>query len=553
MAGHRQRHLNSRGMRRHHIAQFLLTGKSVSEAEADRVRMKSFFSFGFLIVALSAMQCAVAGQMLDYIRNYDLNDYAFGVSFSSSQNPYVGGENNVFAYPYLTSFRDAAFTDDWLVLREGDIGVRWVSKTGLQLGLVGRLQTLGFGNSEAPVLRGVASPKWTIELAPTIGWRAWPVHIDFKAYTEVMGRHDGWASQLSFSLPYENSRGYIVPSVRLIRQSEDYTNYYYGVAPSEERPARPAYQPGEAMNTAINVRFGYELSEKWLLSGHVGIEYLDSEISNSPIVDEESIWSASLGLAYNSDIFQPRDSGGQRWEQPPFEIKIAAFNDSIDTKIVHDTADGVEGSEIDLEDLLGMPDEETVMQLDAIFRVGQYHRLEFGYFELSRNGLATLEEPINIGDVEFPAGTEVRSGFDTKITRLSYAYTLMKDEQKELGVMAGVHYSRFKTEISATETDQRVSSNAVAPLPVIGVHGLLALGQKFSLGAKIQLFRLRFDRYKGSLNYLTLDLQRPIGDTFSLGVSYTYYTVNLDSSDDDLRGSLKVTHQGPALFINAAF
>ena len=499
------------------------------------------------------MQCAVAGQMLDYVRNYDLNNYAFGVSFSSSQNPYVGAENSLFAYPYLTSFRAAEFTDDWLVLSEGDVGFRWVNQTGWQLGLVGRLQTLGFGNSEAPELRGVAAPKWTIELAPTIGWRAWPVHINFKAYTEVMGRHDGWSSQLSFSLPYENTRGYIVPSVRLIRQSEDYVNYYYGVSASEERPARPAYQPGEAVNTAINVRFGYALSEKWLLSGHAGIEYLDSQITNSPIVEEESIWSASLGLAYNSDIFQPRDSGGERWQQPPFEIKISVFNDSIDSKMVHDTADGVEGSEIDLEDIFGMPDEETVTQLDAIFRVGQYHRLEFGYFELSRNGLATLEEPIDIGDEEFPAGTEVSSKFQTRITRLAYAYTLMKDSQKELGVMAGVHYSRFETEVSATQTNQRVSSNAVAPLPVIGVHGLLALGQEFSLGAKIQLFRLQFDRYKGSLNYLTLDLQRPIGNTFSLGVSYTYYSVNLDSSDDDIRGSLKVVHQGPALFINAAF
>ena len=220
---------------------------------------------------------------------------------------------------------------------------------------------------------------------------------------------------------------------------------------------------------------------------------------------------------------------------------------------MHATVDGIEGSEIDLEDLLGMPDEETITQLDAIFRVGQYHRLELGYFELSRNGLATLEEPIEIGDVEFPAGTEVSSSFQTRITRLGYAYTLMKDSQKELGVMAGVHYSSFKTEISATETNQRVSSNAVAPLPVIGVHGLLALGQKFSLGAKVQLFRLHLDRYKGSLNYLTLDLQRPFGDTFSLGVSYTHYTVKLDSSDDDLRGSIEVVHRGPALFINAAF
>ena len=66
---------------------------------------------------LLASGSANAGPLLDYIRNYDLNDYALGVSLSVSQHPYAGASNSTIAYPYLTSFTHSAFTDDWLLIR----------------------------------------------------------------------------------------------------------------------------------------------------------------------------------------------------------------------------------------------------------------------------------------------------------------------------------------------------------------------------------------------------------------------------------------------------
>ncbi len=99
---------------------------------------------GCLIVT----ECAAAGSLLDYLRDYDLNDYAIGVAVTGEQNPYSGSKNGAYAYPYLTSFRDSAFTDDWFLIREGDLGVRWLSKSGWELGAVGRIQTLGLGNTK---------------------------------------------------------------------------------------------------------------------------------------------------------------------------------------------------------------------------------------------------------------------------------------------------------------------------------------------------------------------------------------------------------------------
>jgi hypothetical protein len=130
---------------------------------------------------------------------------------------------------------------------------------------------------------------------------------------------------------------------------------------------------------------------------------------------------------------------------------------------------------------------------------------------------------------------------------------LINDAQKEIGIMGGLHFSKFTGEISATATGQNENTNATTPLPVIGLHGSVALGEKASLGARLQFFRMDYDRYEGSLNFARLDWQRRFGDTFTVGLAYNYYGLNLDSQDSDVKGSLEVRHHGPELFISAGF
>jgi hypothetical protein len=360
-------------------------------------------------------------------------------------------------------------------------------------------------------------------------------------------------SQLAFSLPRERGRSFIVPSVELIHQDSDYADYYFGVSASEAQPNRPQYTAGSALNAAAKIRWGYEITEQWLLSGSLGYEYIDSEIRNSPIVDKDYLWSGRIGIAYNSDIFMLRESrrGGSR--QARGELRVAAFYDSIDTKIVSEGDQAFPGSEVDLEETLGLSDEETIVQVDAIFRFGNFHRIEIGYFDIGRAGIATLQEPLMVGDELFVAGTTVESTTKTKILRFSYAYSLINDVQKELGFMAGVHYSSLSTEIFAPDTGQRETSDATVPLPVIGAHGSVAIGRQASLSVQLQFFRMDFDRYEGLMNFASLELERRLGRNVSFGVGYNYIAMNLDSRDEDHVGVVQVRHHGPVLFGRVSF
>ena len=521
---------------RAHMSQRLRTG--------TRCRLAFALAGVFLLP-----QSATAGKILDYIRDYDLNDYALGVAVITKQNPYIGAKNSTTAYPFLTSFNDSTLTDDWLVIRAGDFGVRWVTDNEWELGVVARIQTLGLGNSDADELIGISDKKWTVEMGPMVGWRGWPVQINLSIYSEVTDRHDGITSNLVFSVPFKLPRGYVVPTFELEYRDSDYLNYYFGVTDDEALPGRPAYTPDDEISPAIRLRFGYELSPKWLLSGAFGVEYLGSEVSDSPIVERDHVWSARIGLAYNANVFQPSSRTYPGEDEARFELRIGAFYDFVNSKVVRDTEDGVPGSEVDIEEFLGATDEEFVFQLDARYRFGHYHSLEAGYFELGREGSVVLEEDFEFGDEVFPAGAEIDNKFEASVFYVSYVYSMMKDAQKELGFMAGLHSVEFDTVISDNSTGQIQRSSVGSPLPVIGLLGSVALGKKAKLAARLQLFRMDFDRYEGSMTYFTLDFQQQFSKHFSAGVGYNFYRMNISSNESDVSGYLKLLHQGPVAFM----
>ena len=519
-------------------------------AHAERLRSVSLL---VTVVVFLAPAAASAGSMLDYLRNYDLNNYALGVHVSVAQSPYTNAKNSVIVYPYLTSFQHPSLTDDWLLLSDGDLGIRSVRESGWVFGAVGRIQTLGLGSERPDELIGLNEKQWTVELAPLVGYRGWPIHVTAKAYKEISGRHGGWIGELRFELPFEKSWGYIVPALNLSRLDDTYSNHYFQVTPQESLPNRPVYVPGAATNLAAQLTWGYQISEKWLLSGKVSYEKLDSVISDSPIVDKDSLWSAGIGLAYNANVFRSREFGEDTYRMPRFEFRAGVFQDNINTKIVLDAPDGSPGEEVDLEDVLGAEETKSVLQLDAIVRLNSFHRLEFGYFDFSRESALTLLNDIEFGDELFPSGTGVELKSSLRVARVSYAFSLMHDAQKELGVMAGVHMSRLETEVFAPDTNQQEKSTFSTPLPVIGVHGSVALGSKTFLGARVQIFRMHFDHYEGSMNYVTLGLQHMLGNKASIGVGYNYYDLKLDSDHSAIDGSVEIRHQGPFLFVGAHF
>jgi outer membrane scaffolding protein for murein synthesis (MipA/OmpV family) len=506
--------------------------------------------YGFVLMA---PMHADAGSLMDFIRDYDLNDYSLGLAVAAGQNPFLGSDTSTIAYPILTSFRHSSMTDDWLLIQGENLGFRYITDNDWELGLIGRIQTLGVGVANNDDLLGLEERKWAVEAGPLIGWRRFPVHVQFRSYWEAPNRHSGSTSELEFRLPREHQRGFFVPSLTFKYLTSGYSNYYFGVSPAEATLIRPEYIPGSAISTSVDLRHGLELGSHWLLQTRVGVEFLDSAIQQSPIVDRDHLWSASISLAYNADVFRPRDFTGDQ-DEPDLEFRLGAFSTQVDSTLLLDATSAQPGDEIELEDFLGISDGETVAHFEASYRVAFFHRFDLRYFELQRAASTTLQRDIWFGDTFYPEGTNVSTRAESQLLRLGYSYSLMRDGQKELGVTAGltqlVYDSKVQDDDVQSDADQ-VQVETI--LPTFGVFASVPFGDKWRLGANIDLFVLGFDGYEGHMTYLALNIERSFNDNFGAGLSYNFYGIRLQSKNDDLNGTLRVRYQGPVLYLSAKF
>ena len=137
-----------------------------------------------------------------------------------------------------------------------------------------------------------------------------------------------------------------------------------------------------------------------------------------------------------------------------------------------------------------------------------------------------------------------------EIARVSYGYSILRDDQKELGVSAGVHFAGLETQLKSLTTGDTQTANSNTPLPVVGAFGSVHLSARFTVGAKAQFFRMDFDGYEGSVNSATVYAERELSKHVLFGLAYNYFTLNLESTEPELAGRVTAKHTGPSVYFS---
>ena len=200
-------------------------------------------------------------------------------------------------------------------------------------------------------------------------------------------------------------------------------------------------------------------------------------------------------------MFRARDYDPAIGVPSSLEIRVGAFSNTVNSSVQRFADDGRPGDAVDIESVLGVPERDTTLQADVIMRFAFYHRFEASYFEFLRRSSTVLERDVVIGDEIFLAGTEVDTSQDSQTLQFMYGYSLWRDAQKELGVSAGVHYTRSDLIMFAEETSQKVRVETEVPLPTIGAFASVMLPDHWSLHGEARAFALQFDRYEGSMGF----------------------------------------------------
>ncbi|MEW6991220.1 MipA/OmpV family protein [Colwelliaceae bacterium 6441] len=81
-------------------------------------------------------------------------------------------------------------------------------------------------------------------------------------------------------------------------QSEALANYYYGLAEGDKVNPASYYHAGSGIQPFISFSATHKLNAEWQVKLFAKKEFLDNNLSNSPLVEDNTITSAFIGVVY---------------------------------------------------------------------------------------------------------------------------------------------------------------------------------------------------------------------------------------------------------------
>ena len=235
-----------------------------------------------------------------------------------------------------------------------------------------------------------------------------------------------------------------------------------------------------------------------------------------------------------------------------FYFAIGAFFPRTTTEAQLDSTRLGVGTNITLENTLGMDSRDAVPNAIGRIRLGEHWRIEAEWFELNRSGVRTIDRQIQWGDTVFPVNAQLSSTFDFYDLRLSAGYSFFKRPDKEIGVGLGFHVASYNVTLSGNAIGTE-HNDVLAPLPVISFYGQFALTERWAVGGRLDRFSLSYDKYDGSLTSLGLDLNYQPFRHVGFGVAYRALFIDLQATDASKTLKFNQSFEGPLFFVNATF
>ncbi|MHC4518849.1 MAG: MipA/OmpV family protein [Planctomycetota bacterium] len=219
-------------------------------------------------------------------------DVFVGIGAVISGKPYEGVDPKVYPVPLF------GYEGERLYLRGISGGYRLIKMKRWSIGPTVRPRFEGYEASDSSALSGMEDRNPTVDGGIDLAWMTdWGLFSTI-VVTDLLGAHDGHELEASYTLRFPYAGFEIFPSLAVRWRSSNLVQYYYGVRGSEARAGRPAYKPDAAITPAVRLALRRDLSDKWGTFLAAQYEWLDNEISDSPIVDDTSRLSLVLGVTY---------------------------------------------------------------------------------------------------------------------------------------------------------------------------------------------------------------------------------------------------------------
>lgn len=224
------------------------------------------------------------------------------------------------------------------------------------------------------------------------------------------------------------------------------------------------------------------------------------------------------------------------------------------------------GVDIDFEDDLGLDEDVDSVWVNASFRFKERHRLAFNYLPMRRSASARLDEALEYEDYDIQANAQVASDTSIDIYDLDYKYSFYQTPSIEAAFGLGIHWLSWDYELNASgailieqedgsfllDEDGQLtdSSSAELPLPLVGLYFDYQPTQRWLLSLRGRLMDAKISDYDGNIANVAVGAEYFFTRRFALGLGASYFSIDVDTEQDDFRGKLKWTYSSGQLYMN---
>ena len=215
------------------------------------------------------------------------------------------------------------------------------------------------------------------------------------------------------------------------------------------------------------------------------------------------------------------------------------------------------GTEIGLEDDLGLTEDLGVFRADVLYRLSENSSIVATYTKINRDRSVLLEEDVEFDDVVFEEGSGVLFNFDVDYVAATYRYSFFNELNWNAGASAGLRGVFINTGLEArlNNLSKSVNSSFVAPALLLGVHGSAYLTPRLLAQYSLEFFWLEIEGIK--INILESNAAVTWFFTKTVGVGLAYSTNNYRVQDipfsDKFTGKINFYFGGLNAFLAARF
>ncbi|MEM8656984.1 MAG: MipA/OmpV family protein [Pseudomonadota bacterium] len=217
--------------------------------------------------------------------------FTLGVGVGIGNDPYIGDDTEISPVP-LIRYQGENFSVGF-----DGITYQVLQRDAFTLSGIAAPRIFGLVFADADELDGI-DRDITVDLGISARYDSGFLFGGAKFLQEVTGEHDGQELTLELGTRIPLGPVPLSLSAGVDYQTESLSRYLWGVRGSEAIAGRDAYSPDGVLIPFVSASAFYPVSSNVSLTLGARAQFLPDEVTDSPIVDEDQVYTGFLGIGY---------------------------------------------------------------------------------------------------------------------------------------------------------------------------------------------------------------------------------------------------------------